>query len=100
MDLLFWALDLVLALYLLVLLVRLVLDWVQVFARSWRPSGVVLVIANVIYGLTDPPLRFLRRFIPPLRLGQISLDLGFLVLFIGVSLARSLLRWVFAAFLL
>lgn len=100
MDLLYWALDLALVLYLLVLLVRLVLDWVQVFARTWRPTGVVLVIANVVYGLTDPPLHFLRRFIPPLRLGPISLDLGFLVLFIAVSLARSLLQWVFVAFLL
>ncbi|MHB1065005.1 MAG: YggT family protein [Georgenia sp.] len=100
MDLLYWALDLLLVLYLLVLLVRLVLDWVQVFARTWRPTGVVLVIANVAYGLTDPPLHFLRRFIPPLRLGQISLDLGFLVLFIAVSLARSLLQWVFVVFLL
>lgn len=100
MELLFWLLDLLLVLYLLVLLVRLVLDWVQVFARTWRPTGAILVVANVVYGLTDPPLRFLRRFIPPLRLGQISIDLGFLVLFIGVSLARSLLRWVFLAFLL
>ncbi|MPV37694.1 YggT family protein [Georgenia subflava] len=94
MSLIFGALDLLLLLYLLVLIVRLVFDWVQVFARSWRPTGVLLVVANGVYALTDPPLRFLRRFIPPLRLGQVSLDLGFLVLFIGVSLARSLVRYL------
>jgi YggT family protein len=83
-------LGLLLLLYMLVLIIRLVLDWIQVFARSWRPTGIVLVLANLVYGLTDPPLRFLRRFIPPLRLGQVQLDLGFLVLFIGVQILRVL----------
>jgi YggT family protein len=75
-----------LQLYLLCLVVRLVLDWVQFFARDWRPRGVLLVIAAGVYTITDPPLRLLRRVIPPLTLGQFRLDLAFLVLFIGVSL--------------
>jgi YggT family protein len=87
-------LGLLLLLYMLVLIIRLVLDWIQVFARSWRPTGVVLVLANLVYSLTDPPLRFLRRFIPPLRLGQVQLDLGFLVLFIGVQILRVLVAGV------
>ncbi|WP_100349102.1 YggT family protein [Luteimicrobium subarcticum] len=70
--------------YLILLVARMVLDWVQVFAREWRPRGVVLVLAELVYTLTDPPLRFLRRVIPPLRLGQVRLDLAFTVLFIGV----------------
>jgi len=64
------------------------------FARSWRPSGPLLVVAELIYTVTDPPLRALRRVIPPLRIGQVSLDLSFLVLFIlvyiGISLAGYL----------
>jgi YggT family protein len=75
-----------LQLYLLCLVVRLVLDWVQFFARDWRPHGVLLVIAEGVYTLTDPPLRLLRRVIPPLTLGQFRLDLAFLVLFIAVSM--------------
>jgi YggT family protein len=75
-----------LQLYLLCLVVRLVLDWVQFFARDWRPHGVLLVIAEGVYTITDPPLRLLRRVIPPLTLGQFRLDLAFLVLFIAVSL--------------
>jgi YggT family protein len=94
----FGLLDLLLLLYMLVLIVRLVLDWIQVFARTWRPSGIVLVLANLVYGLTDPPLRFLRRFIPPLRLGQVQLDLGFLVLFLGVQLLRVMVRALAAGF--
>ena len=85
-----WVLQVVylaLLVYVLVLLVRLVLDWVQVFARDWRPRGVTLVVAEAAYTLTDPPLRALRRVIPPLRLGGIQLDLAFLVLMLGCTLA-------------
>jgi YggT family protein len=72
--------------FLLCLVVRLVFDWVQFFARDWRPRGVVLVIAEAVYTVTDPPLRALRRVIPPLTLGHVRLDLAFLVLFIGTSI--------------
>ena len=56
------------------------------FARSWRPSGVILVLAEVIYTITDPPLKALRRVIPPLRIGGIALDLSFLVVIILVQI--------------
>ena len=68
--------------FFLILLVRLVLDWVQFFARDWRPSGIALVIAEVTYSVTDPPLKALRRIIPPITLGSVRLDLAFMVLFI------------------
>ncbi|MEZ5115601.1 MAG: YggT family protein [Candidatus Nanopelagicales bacterium] len=76
----------VLWLYWLVLIGRLVFDFVQVFARSWEPRGVLLILAEAIYTLTDPPLRLLRRFIPPLRIGGIAFDLAFLILLIGLQL--------------
>lgn len=77
--------------YWLILIGRLIFDWVQVFARDWRPRGPLLIIAEAIYTVTDPPLNFLRRFIPPLRLGQISLDLSFLVLILAVGIGVSVL---------
>jgi YggT family protein len=77
-------LDYVLTIYLVILIGRMIFGWVQVFARDWRPSGVLLVLAEAIFTVTDPPLRFLRRFIPPLRLGMVALDLSFMVLFIVV----------------
>lgn len=82
----FWRLvyDL-LQVFFFLLIARLVLDYVQMFARSWRPSGVVLVIAEIIYSITDPPLKALRRVIPPLRIGGIALDLSFLVVIILVQ---------------
>ena len=81
----------VLWIYWLILIGRLVLDWVQVFSRDWQPKGVLLLIAEAIYTVTDPPLNFLRRFIPPLRLGQVSLDLSFLVLILAIGVGISVL---------
>jgi YggT family protein len=87
-------LETVLWLFFVLLIGRLVLDYIQMFARSWRPTGVLLVVAEVVYTITDPPLKALRRLIPPLRLGSITLDLSFLVLVvlvqIGIAVARQL----------
>jgi YggT family protein len=74
----------VLTIYLVILIGRMIFGWVQVFARDWRPTGVLLVLAEAIFTVTDPPLKFLRRFIPPLRLGMVAMDLSFMVLFIVV----------------
>ena len=84
-------LSLVVLLFLIFLLVRAVLDWVQFFAHDWRPRGAVLVVAEAVYTVTDPPLKLLRRLIPPLRLGTVSLDVGYMVLFA--------LCWILYAFL-
>jgi len=78
-------------LFFIVLLGRLVLDWVQAFARDWRPRGPILVVAEVVYTITDPPLKALRKVIPPLTLGTLRLDLAFLVLMVGVSLLTGIL---------
>jgi YggT family protein len=73
-------------LYWLVLIARLVFDLVQVFARDWRPRGFLLLVAEAAYTVTDPPLRLLRRIIPPIRLGQVQFDLAFLILLIGLQI--------------
>jgi YggT family protein len=73
-----------LSVYLVLLIARLIFSWVQVYARSWHPSGILLVIAEGVYSATDPPLRFLRRYIPTVRLGSLALDLSFMLLFLVV----------------
>ena len=83
-------LDLILFVFLGLMLIRLVVDWVQVFARSWTPSGPVLVVLEVVYSITDPPIKFVRRFVPPLRLGAVMLDTSFLIVLIVVYLMRVL----------
>jgi len=77
--------------YLAILTVRMVLSLLPLLVRQWEPRGVLLVIAEFTYTVTDPPLRFLRRFLPTPRLGDIAIDLPFLVLYLGLSL---LMRWL------
>lgn len=76
----------ILWLYFLVLLARFVIDLVQMLSPEWKPKGPILVVAEVVYTVTDPPLKFLRRVIPPLKIGQIALDLSFLVLILGIQI--------------
>ena len=86
MQLLKVVLTYVLSIYLVILIGRMIIGWIQVFARSWRPTGIVLVLAEGIFTATDPPLKFLRRYIPPLRIGTVAMDLSYMVLFIVVLL--------------
>jgi YggT family protein len=73
---------LLLGFLLLMLMTRLVVDWVRMFARRWQPSRGTAVALEVVYSTTDPPLKALRRLIPPLRIGGVSLDLGFILLLV------------------
>lgn len=81
----------ILWLYWLVLIARLILDLVQVFARGWSPRGFMLVLAEAVYTITDPPLRLIRRVLPPIRLGQVQFDLAFLILLIGLQIIINVL---------
>ncbi|MEU1973362.1 YggT family protein [Microbacterium sp. NPDC019599] len=87
-------LNALLLVYVLFLLVRLILDWIPFFNREWRPRGAGLVAAEVVYTVTDPPLKLFRRLIPPLRVGQIALDFGFaitmLLCLVLLSITRSI----------
>ena len=73
-----YAIDLALKIFIGFLIVRLVVDWIQVFARSWQPTGVVLVLLEAVYSITDPPIVAFRRVFKPLRIGGVALDLSFL----------------------
>jgi len=80
--------------YVLLLLVRLILEYIPMFNRSWRPRGAALIAAEVVYTVTDPPIKLFRRFIPPLRLGPVAVDLAFpltmLVCFVLISITRTI----------
>ena len=87
---LFWQIvSSVLLVFLILLFARFVVDWVMVLARGWRPHGLVAAGLEVVYATTDPPLKALRRVIPPLNLGSVRLDLGFMVLLIVVLFLRN-----------
>jgi YggT family protein len=78
-----------LTIYLVILIGRMIFSWIQMFARSWSPTGIILLIAESIYTVTDPPLKFLRRYIPTLRIGTVAMDLSFMVLFIVILIAMQ-----------
>ena len=87
--------ELVLGTFIVLLFVRLIVDWIQMFARQWTPHGPVLVVLEGIYTATDPPVKALRKVLPPLRLGGVAIDLSFvallLICYILLSLNRGLL---------
>ncbi|HET9873837.1 MAG TPA: YggT family protein [Propionibacteriaceae bacterium] len=82
----------VLWLFLMVLFARMILSWVPVLVRDWEPRGPMLVVAEVIYSITDPPLRALRKVLHPVRIGNMMLDLAFIALAILVSLLMQINR--------
>lgn len=71
--------------------VRFVVDWVQVFARSWTPTGFLLVLLELVYSATDPPIKALRRVIPPLRIGTVAIDLSFIIVMVAAYLLLSII---------
>jgi YggT family protein len=97
MELVGSILDLILLLAIILLIARFVLDWVQMLARHWRPRGLVLVICEGLYSITDPPLRAVRRVIPPLRLGTVMLDLSPMILLIGIVILQKIVAAIFFA---
>ena len=79
----------VLALYLVLLIGRLIIDVLQNYSRSWTPTGGLVKVAEVIFTATDPPLRLLRRYIRPVRLGSVALDLSYTLLFLVIIVLLS-----------
>ena len=77
-----------------VLFARLIIDYIRMFARNWRPNSFLLAIFELIYTSTDPAMKFVGRFIPPLRLGGVSLDLSFIVILLALNIASTIVRLV------
>ena len=86
MHLLWITLFYVIGIYTAVMWARLIIDWAMVLAPRWRPKGLLLVLVDLVFRLTDPPLKLLRKWIRPLRVGNIALDLSWLVVLIALNL--------------
>jgi YggT family protein len=77
------------------LFLRIIIDYIRMFARSWRPNTIILGVFEVIFTITEPPMKFVRRFVPPLRIGGVALDLSFIVLLIAINLLQSIIVNIF-----
>ena len=86
----FWQVvsDVIIA-FIVVMVVRLIFDYVQMFSRDWRPRGGVLVVLEICYSVTDPPIRLLRGIIPALRIGRFGLDMAWITLFLSALILSS-----------
>jgi YggT family protein len=73
------------------LFIRIIIDYARMFARNWRPNSFLITFFEFIYSVTDPPMKFVGRFVPPLRLGGVSLDLSVIVLLIAISLLQGII---------
>jgi len=78
-------------LFWLLLIARIVVEFIRSFSRDWHPRGVTVVILEVIMSITDPPVKLLRRVIPQLTIGSVRLDFSIMILlllaFIGMQFA-------------
>lgn len=87
---LWWALQI----FWFLLLARIIVEMIQSFSPQWRPSGVLVVIFEFLFTVTDPPVKALRKVIPPVRLGAVSLDLSVLVLFFAIIILQAIITRV------
>jgi len=94
-SVLFWALYAALSIFILVMWVRLILDFIVNFNRGWRPAGFGLVLAEIVFTITDPPIKLVRRFLPPVRFGGVALDFAWTI----VMLVAIVLSYVISGLL-
>ena len=92
MGIVFGLVYIALLLFFVALIVRLVFDWVQMFARSWRPRGVALVTAHAVYSVTDKPAQTAPAADSAAAARRTLLDLGFLLLFVAVTIAMAVAK--------
>ena len=75
----------------LLLIARVVVEFIRSFSRDWHPRGLTVVVLELILSITDPPVRLLRRLIPQLTVGAVRFDLSIMVLllvaFVGMTMA-------------
>lgn len=79
-----------LAVFFVLMWVRFGFDWARVLSPRWRPNGFLLVLAEASYTVTDPPIRLVRRIVPPLRIGGAALDFAWSIVLLACIISFSL----------
>ena len=89
MTIVWVALSWLLEIYFYLLLARFVLELMRTINPSFRPRSIFLILAEIVMTLTDPPLKLVRRFIKPVRIGSAALDFSWTVLLLLVSVLST-----------
>ncbi len=82
----------VLDVFRLVLLARVILEWVRESNPKFRPKGIFLILAELTFTLTDWAIKPLSKIIKPVRVGGAYIDLSILALFVLLIVLETLLR--------
>ncbi len=90
-----FVLQLIVRLYIAVLWARFILDWIRVLNPRWRPSGALVVLVELVFSVTDPPIKFIRKLLPPLRLGPVALDFGWIITLVACWILLAIIPAVF-----
>ncbi|GGL06374.1 YggT family protein [Salinibacterium xinjiangense] len=83
-------LTLALTIFIVVMWARFILDLARTFARRWRPQGFTLVIAEAVFVITDPPIKLVRRGVPPLRIGGAAIDFSWSIVMLAAIILNSI----------
>jgi YggT family protein len=84
--------DNVVGLYIWILIINAIISWLVAFNVLNTSNRFVYSILDVSYKLTDPPLNYIRRFLPNLG----SIDISPIVLILGLMFLRNLIFVMFA----
>lgn len=85
----------IIRIFVLLLIARLVIEMIQSFSRNFQPPRWFIYIAEPIFMITDPPVKALRRLIPPMRMGGVALDISVIVLFFIMMILQIVVQVVF-----
>ena len=86
---------LILRIYSWILIARIIIEMIQSFSRQFNPPRWFMVLAEPLFMVTDPPVKALRRLIPPLRMGGVALDVSIIVLFLLLSVLMMVVSSIF-----
>jgi YggT family protein len=84
--------DNIVGLYIWILIINAIISWLVAFNVLNTSNRFVYSILDVSYKLTDPPLNYIRRFLPNLG----SIDISPIVLILGLMFLRNLIFEMFA----
>lgn len=85
-TILYWALQL----FVYAMFARFIVDFIMSVNRGWRPPTILMPVVDFAFTITDPPLKFVRRFVRPVRLGVVALDLAWTIVLIAALFLQRL----------
>ena len=81
--------------YTVLLIVRMLMSWVPLLIRGFEPRGVLAVVFEAVYTVTDPPIKFFDRLVPPVGFGNVGFSVGFIIVFVLLAILQRVVIVIF-----